>query len=167
MNNKELANPLLVGIIYCFVGILLSFTLAVPIIHFLLVIFIEPILHFLIPVLTNPLIGKMMIIILSLILVLYLFLNTRSIIKKINSTGYLTKTAIFSDLFLLHFIVHPLVFYCRWGLNSNFRGDYELFFDVVPTDIYANGFLFIYSILLFILQLLFHNRLHKPTNNPS
>lgn len=161
MNNKKLANPLLVGIIYCFVGILLSFTFIVPLIHFILGIITESILTFFVRDLTNPLNGKMMIILLSLILVLYLFFNTRSILKTLNSSGYLTKTAIFSDFFLLHFIVHPLVFYCRWGLNTNFRGDGQLILDVVPTDIYANVFLFIYSFLLFILQILLHNRMHK------
>lgn len=166
MNNKELANPLLVGIIYCLLGILLTFTFIVPLIHFILGIITESILTFFVTDLTNPLIGKMMISILSLILVLYLYFSTKSIVNSIHSTGYVTKTTIFSDLVLLHFIVHPLVFYCRWGLNTNFRGDGQLIFDVAATDLYANGFLFTYSILLFIFQILIHNKIHK-TNEES
>lgn len=153
MNKKELANPILVGIIYCIVGILFSFTLIVPMIHFLLAVIIESIVTYILPTLTNQMIGKIMIAILSIFLVTYLFFNTKSLLKKIRFSRYLTKTNVFTDLFLLHFIVHPLVFYCQWGLNQNFRGDGQLIFDVIKVDLYTNAFIFIYSIGLCCLQL--------------
>jgi hypothetical protein len=78
-------------------------------------------------------VGKMTIVLLSLILIVLLFFVFRRI-KKQALIGYqMSGVGLAGVMTLLYLIIHPLVFYIYWGVALDFRSDGQLMFASVDS----------------------------------
>jgi hypothetical protein len=122
-----------IGIIFTIGSLLLAFTYFVPIISVLPGAYVESIAKGLIDNDPYSNVGKLTILLLTIVFFGTLLFALIQIRKTILSGRQVSKTKITIIMTVLYFIVHSLGFYIYWGLALNFRSDGQLAFAAVDS----------------------------------
>jgi uncharacterized membrane protein len=124
-------DGLIFGMVFTFGSLLLTRTFYVPIASVFPGVIVESLAKGLVD--NNPYsnVGKMTIILLTIIFIIALAIALFGI-RRITLRGEkISKTAIALTMTVMYFIVHSLGFYIYWGVALNYRGDGQLIFAAV------------------------------------
>ena len=122
-----------IGLIYCILSFLLTFTFLIPIFSVMPGSLVELFASYFVKNDPYDNVGKATITIFLIILVVFLFLVLYGI-RNIASKGvYLKSPEIILFMSIFYFIIHPLGFYLYWAFFLNFRGDGQLIFGAVTS----------------------------------
>jgi len=78
-------------------------------------------------------VGKVTIILLTIIFIIALSIALFKIRRTSLRDGKISKTKIAIAMTVMYFVVHSLGFYIYWGLALNYRGDGQLIFAAVDS----------------------------------
>ncbi len=137
-------SGLVIGAVFTAVSLLLTLTFFVPIISVLPGLIFETIAKNIVN--NNPYsnVGKLTILLLSIIFIAALVFSLIWIRKTVIKQGQISKGNIIVIMLIMYFIIHSLGFYIYWGLALNFRSDGQLIFAaVVSVPISSFAFIFI------------------------
>ena len=93
-------------------------------------------------------IGKIVLIILSTIMIIFLLLVLKGIKKIASKQLLLNKTEIILIMIFFYFIIHPLGFYIYWALFLNFVGDGQIIFEAATSFPYSSISFILLGILI-------------------
>ena len=123
-------SGLSVGLIFAIASLLLTATYVIPVISVLPGVLVEFVLNRIFSISQNSQVGRLTILILSILLVLVLAFSLLNIWRTAKS-GSVSKGRIVIIMCTCFFLVHSLGFYCYWGLNLDFRSDGQLLLGAV------------------------------------
>lgn len=147
MNKQNLG--LKIGIVFSVISFLMTFTFLVPIFSVIPGSFlIELITSVFINENVDNNIGKIVLIILSTIMIIFLLLVLKGIKKIASKQLLLNKTEIILIMIFFYFIIHPLGFYIYWALFLNFVGDGQIIFEAATSFPYSSISFILLGILI-------------------
>jgi len=133
MTNNKNYNGLGIGIIFTIVSLLLTLTLIVPIVSILPGVFFEKISKALINNYPYSNVGKLTILLLTIVFVLISISCLIFIKKTVAKTNQFSQRRIIALMSIMYFTVHSLSFYIYWGFWLDFRSDGQLIFGAVKS----------------------------------
>ena len=126
-------DGLIIGIVFTFGSLLLTLTFFVPIISVFPGVIVETLAAKLVDNDPYSNVGKVTIILLTIIFIITLSIALFKIKRVTLRDGRISKTKIAIVMTVLYFIVHALGFYIYWGLALDYRGDGQLIFAAVDS----------------------------------
>jgi hypothetical protein len=137
-----------IGIIFSLISFALTFTFLIPIFSVIPGSLIELISSYFVDKNSYSNVGKLTILILSGILILYLTIVLALIKNIAKKKSELKKSEIILMMFIFYFIVHPLGFYIYWAMFLNFANDGQLIFGAVTSFPYSSITFIILGIIM-------------------
>ncbi len=137
-------SGLVIGAIFTGCSLLLTATFFVPIISVLPGVIFETIAKNMVNNEPYSNVGKLTILLLSIIFLVTLVLCLTWIRQTIIKEGQISRGHIIVIMSIMYFIVHSLGFYIYWGLALDYRSDGQLIFAaIVSFPISSFAFIFI------------------------
>lgn len=133
MEEKINFDGLVIGTVFTFGCLLLTFTFFIPIISVFPGVIVEAMASALVDNDPYSNVGKLTIILLTLILIITLSIALFRVRRTTLRGGIISKTKIAIVMTVMYFIVHALGFYIYWGLALDYRGDGQLIFAAVDS----------------------------------
>lgn len=122
-----------VGIIFTVCSFILTFTFIIPIFSVLPGVIFETISSNLVSNEPYSNVGKLTILLLSIITFGYIIFSIFYIKKLIAVNQIITEEKIATVMFIFYLFVHPFGFYIYWGYVMDFRGDGQLIFAAISS----------------------------------
>lgn len=148
MTLKKKHTGLWIGTIFSLVSLALTFTFIIPIWSVLLGSFVEQAFSALFPYAVFAEIGKLTILLLSILLLSVVFLVFKAITLKVKK-GIIIRTSFIGLVMLATYVVvHPLGFYLYLGLVLDFQLDAQYLFDAVYSFPFSSLFFILFGFVL-------------------
>jgi hypothetical protein len=133
LKEKINFDGLIIGTVFTFGCLLLTFTFFVPIVSVFPGVIVETMASGLVDNDPYSNVGKVTIILLTFIFIITLSIALFKIRRTTLRDGRISKTKIAIVMTVMYFIVHALGFYIYWGLALEYRGDGQLIFSAVDS----------------------------------
>ena len=124
-------GSLKIGIFFSIVSLCSTITYIIPIISVIPGVIVEKLVSDCINNEPYSNVGKLTILVFSLMLILLLILSMHHISKVVKKKRFLERETVIITMLILSPIVHSLGFYIYWGTVLNYRGDGQLIFSAV------------------------------------
>jgi len=136
----------------------MTITYVIPIISILPAVYLEGLSSILVKNEPYSNVGKMTIIILTLIFTVYLIFSIFYIRKIKIKNNVVTKNTLILLMSIMYLIIHPLVMYIYWAIKYDYRDDGQLIFMAVETFPISSLFFILFGIILDITKNINYNK---------
>ena len=155
-NNTFLGT--IIGIVFFTFSLFMTITYVIPIISILPAVYLEGLSSILVKNEPYSNVGKMTIIILTLIFTVYLIFSIFYIRKIKIKNNVVTKNTLILLMLIMYLIIHPLVMYIYWAIKYDYRDDGQLIFMAVETFPISSLFFILFGIILDITKNINYNK---------